>query len=340
MMLEKRPKRGLEPPEEGPTARQLYERPIEISEGALRRYLLGAYPPGFAEGIDRKILAEGAGPILNVIEDELIEEYVTGDMSDADRLLFEGRFLFNDERLEKIRLCSMLLGRPDFAQGLTERVATLRWERATDKTSRRTLRVPTTEQFLSFHSFDSTYIERLRAGDLRTCEHFRAYFTALIDVKLRALLPREAIEDVRQETFARFYGFLRELKIDHPEALGPFVDHICNGVLLEHRRAAAPHDFLDGGGQNQASAMGRIWLTSSPPKETEDRIREILEQLPERDQRLVREVFLYGEDKDKVCADLGVDRGYLRALLRRVKRSFRSLYSELRKRNQGDPSGA
>lgn len=44
------------------------------------------------------------------------------------------------------------------------------------------------------------------AGDVRTQEHFGAYFSALIQVKLRSRLQsREAVEDVRQETFGRFY---------------------------------------------------------------------------------------------------------------------------------------
>ena len=68
------------------------------------------------------------------------------------------------------------------------------------------------------------------------------YFTALIQVKLRSRLQSpEAIEDVRQETFARFYVALREGKIVHPERLGSFVNSICNNVLLEHYRTTARH---------------------------------------------------------------------------------------------------
>ncbi len=63
-------------------------------------------------------------------------------------------------------------------------------------------------------------------------------------------------------------------------------------------------------------------------KETERKIREILEQLPERDRRLLREVFLDERDKDEVCRDFGVDRDYLRVLLHRAKQSFKSLYKK------------
>src|SRR6202041_463235 len=93
------------------------------------------------------------------------------------------------------------------------------------------------ESTLQFHSFDESYVERLRAGDLRTQEHFGAYFSTLIQLKLRSRLQsREAIEDVRQETFVRFYAALRDGKILHPERLGSFMNSVCNNVLLEQYR--------------------------------------------------------------------------------------------------------
>ena len=99
---------------------------------------------------------------------------------------------------------------------------------------------------MQFHSFDESYVTRLLAGDLRTQEHFGAYFSTLIQLKLRSRLQsREAIEDVRQETFVRFYSALRDGKILHPERLGSFVNSVCNNVLLEHYRASARHGSLD-----------------------------------------------------------------------------------------------
>jgi hypothetical protein len=47
-------------------------------------------------------------------------------MSDADRSLFENRFLSSKQRLEKIRLSAMLLGRPDVAARLHRGVASVR----------------------------------------------------------------------------------------------------------------------------------------------------------------------------------------------------------------------
>lgn len=183
-------------------------------------------------------------------------------------------------------------------------------------------------KLLQFHAFDEAYVERLRAGDFRTQEHFRLYFTTLIQVKLRSRLQSlEAIEDVRQETFARFYVALREGKIVHLERLGSFVNSICNNVLLEHYRATARHSALDDEDEpKEVSSPVLDPLATFTAREVQRKVREILEQLTERDRRLLREIFLEERDKDEVCRDFGVDRGYLRVLLHRAKQSFKSLY--------------
>src|SRR5258708_36699858 len=84
-------------------------------------------------------------------------------------------------------------------------------------------------KYLQFQSFDESYLSRLRSGDFRTQEDFSAYFSALMKIKLGSRLKSpEAVEDVRQETFARFFIALRDGKIHQPDRLGSFVNSICN----------------------------------------------------------------------------------------------------------------
>jgi len=183
-------------------------------------------------------------------------------------------------------------------------------------------------KLLQFHCFDEAYVDRLRAGDFHTQEHFRVYFTALIQVKLRSRLQsREAIEDVRQETFARLYIALREGKIAQPERLGSFVNSICNNVLLEHYRSTTRHGAQDNDDEDQdfpSPALDPMAVYAA--REIQEKVRKVLDQLPERDRGLLRELFLEERDKDEVCRDFGVSREYLRVLLHRAKQLFKSLY--------------
>ena len=182
-------------------------------------------------------------------------------------------------------------------------------------------------KYLQFQSFDASYVERLRAGDFRTQDHFVAYFSQLIQIKLRSRLKSpQAIEDVRQETFARFFTALRAGKILQPERLGSFVNSMCNNVLLEHYRSGARNDSLDDEDGNDFPAKGVDLVSAIATQQMDKKVREILEQLSERDRRLLREIFLEERDKDEVCRDFGVDREYLRVLLHRAKQAFKSLY--------------
>jgi RNA polymerase sigma-70 factor (ECF subfamily) len=180
---------------------------------------------------------------------------------------------------------------------------------------------------LQLQSFDESYVERLCAGDFRTQEHFVAYFSELIQLKLRSRLHSpQAIEDVRQETFTRVFVALRSGKLRQPDRLGAFVNSMCNNVLLEHYRSSSRDSSLEDEEQKDFPAVTVDVLGAIAARQTGDKIRAILEEMSEKDRRLLREIFLEERDKDEVCRDFGVDRDYLRVLLHRAKQSFKSLY--------------
>src|SRR5271168_995554 len=114
------------------------------------------------------------------------------------------------------------------------------------------------EKALQFETFDATYIENLCAGDHGTEEHFVGYFTELLHLKLRSRLRSpHAIEDVRQETFARVLRVLRkDGALRQPSRLGAFVNTVCNNVLLEHYRSTSRSQSLDEEGQPELPATG------------------------------------------------------------------------------------
>lgn len=190
----------------------------------------------------------------------------------------------------------------------------------------RSPRVP--ENALQFREFDASYIENLRAGDPRTQEHFVAYFTELLHLKLRSRLQSpHAIEDVRQETFARVLTSLRkEGALRRPECLGAFVNTVCNNVLFEHYRMSSRSQSLDEEGQPELPAANTDVLGMVAAKQLTAKVHEILLDLPERDRSLLKAVFLDEKDRDEVCRERGVDREYLRVLLHRAKQTFKTAY--------------
>ena len=180
---------------------------------------------------------------------------------------------------------------------------------------------------MQLQSFDESYVERLRDGDFRTQEHFVAYFSELIQLKLRSRVHSpQAMEDIRQETFTRVFVALRGGKLRQPDRLGAFVNSMCNNVLLEHYRSSSRDSSLEDEEQKDFPAVSVDVVGAIAAHQTGEKIREILDEMSEKDRRLLREVFLEERDKDEVCRDFGVDRDYLRVLLHRAKQSFKSLY--------------
>ena len=192
-----------------------------------------------------------------------------------------------------------------------------------------TLAVATGQQGLELFAFDASYVEKLRAGDAHIEEHFVNYFSALIRLKLRSRLnSKEAIEDVRQETFMRVLTLLRGKDgLRQPDRLGPFVNSVCNHVLFEHYRSQKRTEAtIDD--EVEATIAGREpnALSLLEVRDTERVVRQILNQLPERDRRLLQ-LLLEERNKDEVCAEFGITREYLRVLLHRAKQSFKSCYA-------------
>jgi RNA polymerase sigma-70 factor (ECF subfamily) len=190
---------------------------------------------------------------------------------------------------------------------------------------------------LQFYAFDAGYVEGLCAGDLRTQEHFVGYFTELLQLKLRSKLQsRQAIEDVRQETFARVLATLRrENGLRQPERLGAFVSTVCNNVLFEHYRSTSRSESLDEEDRPELPATGASAHDVAVARQLGGKVREILEEMPARDRAVLKAIFLDERDRDEVCREFAVDGEYLRVLLFRAKQNFKAAYVK----RMGGPGG-
>jgi RNA polymerase sigma-70 factor, ECF subfamily len=182
---------------------------------------------------------------------------------------------------------------------------------------------------VDFVAFDASYVSKLRAGDAPTEQHFIAYFSELIQLKLRQRLRRpEQVEDVRQETFSRTLSLIRsEGGIRHAERLGPLVNSICNNILMEQYRSSSRAGALEDGVAERLVETRPDALSMVISQDTRELVRHVLNDLNERDRSLLQAVFLEERDKEEVCKEFGVDRDYLRVLLHRAKSSFRAMYS-------------
>ena len=75
----------------------------------IRQYLLGLLPPERLPQLEERLLSDSVlYEELLIAEDELIDQYCTNELSEAERKSFETRFLLTPERQQKIRFARTL----------------------------------------------------------------------------------------------------------------------------------------------------------------------------------------------------------------------------------------
>jgi RNA polymerase sigma-70 factor, ECF subfamily len=169
-------------------------------------------------------------------------------------------------------------------------------------------------------AFDAGYLQRLAQSDPETERDFTEYFSELLTLKLRSRLrSADAIADVIQETFLRVFHALRQRRIDTPEALGAFVNSTCNNVLFEVYRHESR--ITEPPAEEASSEAGPDAVLASEEQRRD--VLQILSAMPDKDRQILRSLFFDEREKNEICRNLGVDRGYLRVLVHRAKSRFR-----------------
>jgi len=177
---------------------------------------------------------------------------------------------------------------------------------------------------LEYAAFDADYLARLRHGDPQTEQHFFAYFSNTIWLKLRnRVRTAHLIDEIRQETFVRVLKHLQSGKpIQYPERFGGFVLAVCNNVMLEVLRSEFTHRQTSEEPIDPPDLRVRFDI-DMVTEERKQAVGEILSDMPEKDRTLLKMVFLEEGERSEICKRFKVDGDYLRVLVHRAKERFR-----------------
>ncbi|MEP6533719.1 MAG: sigma-70 family RNA polymerase sigma factor [Bryobacteraceae bacterium] len=174
--------------------------------------------------------------------------------------------------------------------------------------------------------FDEKLLIALRDRDQTAEEYLAGTFSRPLSLKLASRLRSpQLIEDARQETFLRVLTYFRSGKtLDNPASLPAFLIGICNNVCLEFLRSHVRHEQIPVTAPDPADESLNP-EQNAVTQESKQLVKTILNDLEEKDRRLLRRVFLDEADKDEICTEMGVDRDYLRVLVHRAKLRFRTV---------------
>jgi RNA polymerase sigma-70 factor (ECF subfamily) len=130
------------------------------------------------------------------------------------------------------------------------------------------------------------------------------------------------VDDLVQESLARFIRAEQRQQIRNTEEFGAFLNGVCRNVILEYRRRMRREPNLD---QDMP-----IPDTGVRPEaeilELRDAIDSGLAELAERDRTILRALYLEGREKDEICREWNMTDAQFRVVLFRARERFRRAY--------------
>jgi RNA polymerase sigma-70 factor, ECF subfamily len=168
------------------------------------------------------------------------------------------------------------------------------------------------------------------------------YWRGIRIVLGRSSRDRAALDDLCQDTFRIALEKIRRGDIREPERLSGFMVMLARNLAIEHhRRVARQAERLQ-----ESAASDREPLGPADPlerllqAENAQVVRQVLAELPsDRDREILFRYYLAEEDKDRICADLGLSSLHFNRVLFRARARYRELYTRLAQHTSSKPGG-
>jgi RNA polymerase sigma-70 factor, ECF subfamily len=130
----------------------------------------------------------------------------------------------------------------------------------------------------------------------------------------RHLRDDQAAQDLVQLVLVRVLEALRSGRVEKPESIASFVLGTCRNVTQDLRRGERRQRAIE----SEALAMH---VVASPPTTSEHDVVQLfmcMQQLPERDNQVIRMTFMEDRDTDEVARRLGLTEGNVRVVRHRA----------------------
>jgi len=130
------------------------------------------------------------------------------------------------------------------------------------------------------------------------------------------------VEDIVQDTLARFLAAAKDEKVRNTAALGAFLNGVCRNVISEYRRRLQRDEPMpEIIPEPPARAISETDLF-----ELRQAISRGMEQLSRRDREVLRAYYLEEKTKDEILRRNGMSDENFRVVLCRAKERFRNIY--------------
>jgi RNA polymerase sigma-70 factor (ECF subfamily) len=173
-------------------------------------------------------------------------------------------------------------------------------------------------------------VGKIRAGDREAeSELVDRYRRGVLVILTRIVGQRPAVEDLSQDTFQLTLEKIRRGDLREPDKLSGFVCNIARNLAIDYFRRASRHEKMK-------SELHKDSLSPPDPLDqvlTAEKaviVRRILNELrPARDQEVLFRFYIAEQDKQKICAELGLTSLHFNRVLFRARERYKELYEKL-----------
>ena len=138
-------------------------------------------------------------------------------------------------------------------------------------------------------------------------------------------------EDLCNETFRIVLERLQRQPLEEPSKISSYLAQTARNLVIEHRRRGA-RQLTVTGHQAAMEAIGDADLDPALILQSQSRaaaVRKVLQEIPLiRDREVLVRVYLYDQDKDQVCRELGIGADHFKRVVHRARERFRTLIEQ------------
>jgi RNA polymerase sigma-70 factor (ECF subfamily) len=180
-------------------------------------------------------------------------------------------------------------------------------------------------------------VSRIRSGDRQAEDELvRRYARGVSGIIARAGCDPGMIEDVCQDTLRITIEKVRRGDIREPDRLSGFIASLARNLVTTHFRQAGtrgPRVLIDSSGDGPIEPASQLQRLLE--EERAQMVRKVLSEMSsERDRQVLYRYYLAEEDKDQICADLGLTALQFNLVLFRARERFRDLFLAAKERAQ------
>jgi RNA polymerase sigma-70 factor (ECF subfamily) len=178
-------------------------------------------------------------------------------------------------------------------------------------------------------------VRRILAGERSAEDELVCRYSRGVSIIVRRIARDPALtEDICQEAFRLVLEKVRRGEVREAEKLSGFICSLARNLAIDYFRQAARRETTeDIESSRPLSDPAPDQLSVLLQREKANAVRQVLKELkPARDREILYRFYIAEEEKETICADLGLSSLHFNRVLYRARERFRELCQQIVKK--------